>query len=122
MIVDTFDGWKVMDSGLLRRKRLEYNEDGSPLTQENLGKMFHKPISISTICRWEMGDTAPPLARFKELCLILQVDPKEFLGIAELIEPEDTLVAVVEPNPETGPDESPITIKVLRRGGPKQET
>ncbi len=114
MIVDTFDGWKVMDGELLRRKRLEYNGDGSPLTQEDLSKLFHKPVHPSTICQWEAGKSQPPLARFKELCLILQVDPREFLGIAYTAQ-----TVVVESNPEGGDKDPAVLFKVVQRGGPE---
>jgi len=78
-IVDSSGGFFVLNGGLLKRKRLERS-----WSQSELAKKFEKPKQSATVCQWETGKSTPTLADFKELCLILQVNPADLLGVEEV--------------------------------------
>lgn len=85
MIVDESNGFYVLNGDLLKRKRLEKTgKEGKPLSQTELASRFEPPVHPATVCQWEKGKSTPPLERFKELCLILNVRADELLGLIEV--------------------------------------
>lgn len=81
MIIDTASGWGVFNGHFLKLVR-----EGRYLSQEQLGKEIG--VSGSTISVWENvdrtpGRSYPDAKQLRELCMILQVNPLDFLFLAD---------------------------------------
>ena len=97
MLVEIYGGWKgILNCGLLKRRRLEME-----LSQKELGNLFITPVSDATVCQWESGKSIPTLFKFKQLCLILQIDPMDLLGMG-YIDSEETITESLEKDNDMG--------------------
>ena len=76
-IVDTSDGWAVLNSDLLRQARKK-----AGLTQKQLGEQIGR--SGAAVSTWESGErnnpgATPDAETIRKICLVLQIRPDNLL-------------------------------------------